>query len=191
MPGPLEVLLDFTRILDELGIQYVVVGSFASSARGFQRATRDVDILARIGLDQVELIYERLKDRYYIDRLSIRSAVINRSHFNAIHLDSMFKVDVFVPSDSDRLSQQQLRRHLPERLSPDSDAIVYVATAEDTLLAKLIWYGKGDRVSDRQWADVLGIIRLQRDRLDQVYLEDWAAKLGLTELLIQALDEAS
>src|SRR5262245_3508807 len=101
MPGPLDVLLDFTRVLSELGIQYVVVGSFASSARGFQRATRDVDILARIELDQVELLYERLLGRYYIDSLSIRSAVINRSHFNAIHLDSMFKVDVFVPRDSD------------------------------------------------------------------------------------------
>jgi len=191
MPGPLEVLLDFTRILDELGIQYVVVGSFASSARGFQRATRDVDILARIGLDQVESLYERLRDRYYVDRLSIRSAVTSRSHFNAIHLDSMFKVDVFVPSDSDRLSQQQLSRHLPEKLSPDSNAIVYVATAEDTLLAKLAWYRKGNKVSDRQWADVLGIIRLQGNRLNQVYLEDWAAKLGLTELLVRALDEAS
>lgn len=189
MPGPLEVLLDFTLVLAELGIQYVVVGSFASSARGFQRATRDVDILAKIGLEQVESIYERLTGRYYVDRLSIRSAVLNRSHFNAIHLASMFKVDVFVPSDSDRLSQQQLNRHLPEKLSPDSDAIVYMATAEDTLLAKLIWYRKGHQVSDRQWADVLGIIRLQGERLDLVYLEDWAAQLGLTELLNRALDE--
>jgi hypothetical protein len=148
-----------------------------------------VDILAKIGLEQVESIYERLTGRYYVDRLSIRSAVLNRSHFNAIHLASMFKVDVFVPSDSDRLSQQQLIRHLPEKLSPDSDAIVYMATAEDTLLAKLIWYRKGHQVSDRQWADVLGIIRLQGERLDLVYLEDWAAQLGLTELLNQALDE--
>ena len=190
MTGPLEVLLDFTRVLDELGIKYVVVGSFASSARGFQRATRDVDILAQIGLDEVDSIYERLSNRYYIDRLSIRSAVINRSHFNAIHLDSMFKVDVFVPSDSDRLSQQQLSRQLPEKLTPDSDAIVYVATAEDTLLAKLIWYRKGHEVSDRQWADVLGIIRLQGERLDRAYLEDWAEQLGIKELLNRALDEA-
>jgi hypothetical protein len=190
MPGPLAVLLDFTRVLDELGVQYVVVGSFASSARGFQRATRDVDILAKIELDQVELIFERLTGRYYIDRLAIRSAVINRSHFNAIHLDSMFKVDVFVPSDSDLLSQQQLSRHLPERISPDSDAVVYLATAEDTLLAKLIWYRKGNQVSDRQWADVLGIIMLQGERLDLVYLEDWAAKVDLTELLDRAFDEA-
>lgn len=189
MPGPLEVLLDFTRVLDELGIQYVVVGSFASSARGFQRATRDVDILAKIRLDQVELLYERLFGRYYIDRLSIRSAVINRSHFNAIHLDSMFKVDVFVPSDSDSLSQQQLIRQVPEKLSPDSDAIVYLATAEDTLLAKLVWYRKGHEISDRQWADVLGIIRLQGDRLDRMYLEDWAEQLGLGELLNRAFDE--
>jgi predicted nucleotidyltransferase len=190
MTGPLEVLLDFTRVLDELGIKYVVVGSFASSARGFQRATRDVDILARIGLDDVDSLYQRLATRYYIDRLSIRSAVINRSHFNAIHLDSMFKVDVFVPSDSDRLSQQQLSRQLPEKLTPDSDAIVYVATAEDTLLAKLIWYRKGHEVSDRQWADVLGIIRLQGERLERAYLEDWAEKLGIRELLNRALDEA-
>jgi hypothetical protein len=190
MPGPLAVLLDFTRVLDELGIQYVVVGSFASSARGFQRATRDVDILAKIGLNEVDSIFERLTGRYYVDRLSIRSAVINRSHFNAIHLDSMFKVDVFVPSDSDLLSQQQLSRHLPEKVSPDSDAIVYLATAEDTLLAKLIWYRKDNQVSDRQWADVLGIIRLQGARLDLVYLEDWATRLDLTELLNRARDEA-
>jgi predicted nucleotidyltransferase len=190
MTGPLEVLLDFTRVLDELGIKYVVVGSFASSARGFQRATRDVDILAQIGLDEVDSLYKRLATRYYIDRLSIRSAVINRSHFNAIHLDSMFKVDVFVPSDSDRLSQQQLSRQLPEKLTPDSDAIVYVATAEDTLLAKLIWYRKGHEVSDRQWADVLGIIRLQGERLERAYLEDWAEQLGIRELLNRALDEA-
>jgi len=190
MQGPLAVILDFTRVLDELGIQYVVVGSFASSARGFQRATRDVDILAKIGLNQVDLIFERLTGRYYIDRLSIRSAVINRSHFNAIHLDSMFKVGVFVPSDSDLLSQQQLSRHLPEKISPDSDAIVYLATAEDTLLAKLIWYVKGNQMSDRQWADVLGIIRLQGERLDLVYLEDWAAQLELTELLNRARHEA-
>jgi len=191
MTGPLEVLLDFTRVLDELGIKYVVVGSFASSARGFQRATRDVDILAQIGLDEVDPIYERLTNRYYIDRLSIRSAIINRSHFNAIHLDSMFKVVILVPSDSDRLSQQQLSRQLPETLSPDSDAIVYVATGEDTLLAKLIWYRKGHEVSERQWADVLGIIRLQGERLDRAYLEDWAEQLGIKELLNRALDEVA
>jgi predicted nucleotidyltransferase len=190
MTGPLDVLLDFTRVLDELGIQYVVVGSFASSARGFQRATRDVDILARIQLEQVELLYERLLGRYYIDRLSIRSAVINRSHFNAIHLDSMFKVDVFVPSDSDLLSHQQLSRQLPEKLSSGSEDVVYVATAEDTLLAKLIWYQKGQQVSDRQWADVLGIIRVQGKSLDRVYLKDWAERLGLTKLLNQAFVEA-
>ena len=190
MPGPLDVLLDFTRVLDELGIQYVIVGSFASSARGFQRATRDVDILAKISLDEVQFLYQKLLGRYYIDDHSIRSAVINSGHFNAIHLDSMFKVDVFVPSDSDRLSQQQLSRHLPEKLFPDSEAIVYVATAEDTLLAKLLWYEKGRRVSERQWADVLGIIRLQGERLDRIYLNDWAAQLGLTKLLNDALVEA-
>lgn len=190
MTSPIEVLIDFTRVLDELGIQYVVVGSFASSARGLQRATRDVDILARIRLEHVDLIYERLSDRYYIDRLSIRSAVAERSHFNAIHLDSMFKVDVFVPADSDRLSQQQLDRQLPEKVSPDSDAIVYVATAEDTLLAKLVWYLKGHRASDRQWSDVLGIIKLQGQQLDRIYLDHWAAQLGIKELLDQAIDEA-
>ena len=63
-----------------------------------------------------------------------------------------------------------------------------MARAEDTILAKLVWYRKGGEVPDRQWHDVLGVIQVQAGRLDSAYLREWAANLRVTDLLVKALD---
>ena len=66
----------------------------------------------------------------------------------------------------------------------------FFATAEDTVLAKLDWYRKGGNVSDRQWRDLLGVLKVQAGSLDRAYLVHWAGELGVTDLLRRALDEA-
>ena len=58
------------------------------------------------------------------------------------------------------------------------------------MLAKLQWYREGGGVSDRQWTDVLGVLKVQGATLDRAYLEEWARELGLTSLLRRALDDA-
>ena len=65
-----------------------------------------------------------------------------------------------------------------------------VATAEDTLLMKLVWYRSGGEVSERQWNDVRGIAAVQRERLDREYLRRWAAYLKVEDLLRAALEPA-
>ena len=71
--------------------------------------------------------------------------------------------------------------------TPEGRRPLRFASAEDTLLHKLVWYERGHRVSDRQWGDVIGLIRVQAENLDVEYLRHWAAPLGVAELLGFAL----
>lgn len=189
MDTPFVILAEVTIALDKLGIEYVVVGSFASSMRGLYRATRDIDIVADLKFEKIRPLVISLRDTFYIDEEAVRRAVTQHRSFNAIHFDSVFKIDVFIPSESD-FGRQQLARRQLERVSPEVSQEIYVATAEDTILAKLNWYRAGGKVSDTQWRDVLGIIGTQGSDLDREYMREWAKKLNLCELLDEALKQA-
>lgn len=188
MDVPLSVLSQVARALEHLNIPYVLVGSFASSMHGMYRSTADINILADIKVFQVHPLFEVLKEAFYVDEHAMRDAVAQRRSFKAIHFDSVFKVDVFVPKD-DEFARAQLDRRQLRKISPDTEEAVFVATAEDTILAKLRWYQAGEETSITQWNDVVGIIGTSRDTLNLDYLTDWSEKLGLTELLQKALDE--
>ena len=62
-----------------------------------------------------------------------------------------------------------------------------VASPEDILLAKLEWYRMGGEVSERQWRDVIGVLRVQAGVLDVDYLQRMARELEVADLLEQAL----
>ena len=189
MATPTEILVEVARVLEGLEIPYVVVGSFASSARGVRRATVDADIVARVQLTQVPALVNILSSlNYYIDELATRRAIESERAFNAIHLDSAFKVDVHTARDD--FSTLEIERKLPEKIIPNSDAIVYIATAEDTVVGKLVWFRRGREVSDRQWSDVLGRLKVQKGALDYDYITKWCERLGVRDLLDKAMAEA-
>jgi hypothetical protein len=120
---------------------------------------------------------------------AVREAVSGQSSFNVVHLETAFKVDVFVCGDHP-YNREQLRRRMLHGVGEKPERSAYFATAEDTVLSKLAWYRLGGGVSERQWGDVLGILRLQQDRLDRAYLRRWAAELDVVDLLERALEEA-
>jgi predicted nucleotidyltransferase len=188
MDLPLSVLSQVTNILERENITYIVVGSFASSLHGMYRSTADIDILADIKTEQVHPLFEFLRNSFYVDERTIRDAVAQSRSFNAIHFDSVFKVDIFV-AGSDEFAMEQLNRRVVRRLSPDKDETVYIATAEDTVLAKLQWYRAGNETSSTQWNDVLGVLGTSPNSLDLKYLDNWADRLGLTDLLQRAFEE--
>ena len=190
METPFSVLAEIARILEEQGIAYVVVGSFASSMRGAYRATADIDIVADIQPEQVAPLVSALQATFYVDEQAVRRAAMRHGSFNAIHLDAIFKVDVFIPP-ADGFGRQQLARRQWEQIAPDMLSGLYVTTAEDSILSKLLWYRAGGAVSQAQWADVLGIIGAQGAELDVEYLREWADRIGVRELLARALPSES
>lgn len=191
MKNQIEVLLGVVRVLDELLIPYIVVGSVASSLQGFSRATADVDIVVDLHSEHAAPLFAALKDEYYIDEQAIRRAVSLRRSFNAIHFDSLSKIDVYVLK-ADEFSRQELGRRRQEVLLPgDETGKVYIATPEDTVLSKLRWYRRGGEVSERQLSDVVGVLKVQGERLDLEYMREWADRLDVRDLLEQLLKEAA
>ncbi|HKY45112.1 MAG TPA: hypothetical protein VJM50_18620 [Pyrinomonadaceae bacterium] len=188
MDLPLSVLSQIVAILEKQGIRYVLVGSFASSIHGIYRSTADIDIVADIKTEQVHALFEALRDDFYVDEHVMRDAIVQRSSFNAIHFDSVFKVDIFIPK-TDSFGMTELDRRQLRKISPDRDETVFVATAEDTILAKLRWYRAGHETSSNQWNDVVGILGTSLPSLDVQYLRAWAEMLGVSDLLEKALND--
>ena len=179
---PLCVALQMAEIFENLNIPYLVGGSIASSIYGEPRATQDIDMVAELKNHHVQALIANTKNAFYIEEEDVIRAVSRHSSFNVIHLETMIKVDVFVPG-SEAIDREEMRRRRPQTIA---DTQLVVATPEDIVLQKLIWYRKGGEVSDRQLRDVSGILKVQGDRLDWDYLKHWVESLNLSELLQRA-----
>lgn len=186
---PLAVTLLVIEALEGLGVRYVVGGSLASSVHGVFRASVDADLVAELRLEHVERLARRLGEAFYLDEGAMRRAIAGRRSFNVIHLETMFKVDVFIPKGR-AFDAAQLERRAARVIATEPERTAFIASAEDTILAKLDWYRAGGEVSERQWRDVAGVLRVQRGRLDARYMREMAASLGVGDLLERAFAEA-
>ena len=73
------------------------------------------------------------------------------------------------------------------KLEDDEKTIsIYLCSPEDIILNKLEWFKLGDEASEKQWSDILGVIKVQSDNLDKDYLKYWAKQLEVSELLVKA-----
>ena len=183
----------FLRLLDGLKsvkLRYLITGSFASGWYGVFESFQDIDLVVDLGPGDIQPLLKELQSDFYIVEDQIRTAIAENFAFNVIHLQSAFKVDIF-PLTADRYQQAQLarRRFVETTMFSPEPIELAVISPEDSILSKLHWYRKGNCVSTTQWSDVLGVIAVQRDRLDMPYLREWAAYLKVDDLLEQALAE--
>lgn len=189
-PDLLAAIGPVAEAFEKLGARYYIGGSIASSAYGAARATLDVDMVSDLKPQHVRFLAKMLESSYYIDEDAIGEAIRKHSSFNLIHLETMIKVDIFIVGD-EPYPQQALQRRRKDTLDEDQQAIeFYLATSEDIVLIKLGWYRMGGEVSERQWSDVVGVLKVQDKALDRVYLRHWASELKLTNLLEQAFRDA-
>jgi len=187
---PLQIVQVVVSTLEKLGVPSMIVGAFASSSHGFPRFTQDLDLVAPLNRNQVDGFIAAFSRDFYLDRGLIEQAVTNQTSFNIIHLQSSFKVDIFLLPRGGYVEEEFSRRVL-KQIDPRTDFAAYVQSAEDALLSKLAWYRQGGEVSDNQWRDVIGILRIQAGRLDVAYLEKWASELGISDLLLRARKEVA
>lgn len=185
---PVEVTLKVTGVLEKLGVPYLIGGSLASTLYGMIRTTQDSDIITEMRVEHIQPFVMALQDEFFIDEEMIADSIQHNSSFNIIHKESMFKVDVFIPQPRPYL-QSQLTRARKQTFSLETEVSAKFSSPEDTVLSKLEWYRMGGEVSERQWRDILGVLKTRADELDLDYLRKWAGELKVTDLLERALKE--
>jgi hypothetical protein len=176
-----ELLAQITRLLEFAGIPHMIVGSLAGSFHGEPRTTRAIDIVIDPSAEALRQFVDDLpRADYYVDENAALEAFRGRTSFNVIEMDTGWKVDLMVRKDRE-FSRTEFDRRIPVRLLGTDTRI---ATAEDTIVAKLDWARAGE--SERQLRDVAGILGASGDVLDRDYLERWIAELGLDEVWSRA-----
>lgn len=163
--------------LDRVAIPYMLAGSFASTYHGFPRTTHDIDIVIAPTRDQLDRFVRELDpDRYYVSIEAVDEAWRRRGMFNVVVYESGWKVDLILCKERP-FSRLEFQRRSRIELG---GLAVWMATAEDTIVAKLEWAKAGE--SERQIRDVAGILQASGDRLDRAYIERWVGELGLLDL---------
>lgn len=189
LPEPIRITRLVAAVFDSLKIPYFVGGSLASSLHGIPRATQDADMVAVMKPQHVAPFVRALEATFYVDPEMIQDAVQRRSSFNVIHLETMFKIDVFLLQD-DATSREAMARREKHDLVEESPQELFVASAEDIILHKLLWFQLGGGASERQWGDVMGVLQVRGENLDFAYLRKGAGSFGVGNLLNQAMSEA-
>ncbi|HEY7192087.1 MAG TPA: hypothetical protein VH436_36315 [Vicinamibacterales bacterium] len=176
--------------LDALGVPFYIGGSLASSTHGIARSSLDTDVVVVLEPHHVDPLVARLASAYYIPVDRLRAAAVDKSSCNLIHLATMFKIDLFV-SKGRPFDRRALERAQLQAVEEGPDALrVPMATAEDTVLAKLEWFRRGGEMSERQWWDIIGVLKVNLN-VDRSYLREWAVSLGVTDLLERALTDSA
>jgi hypothetical protein len=182
-----DVALLVARALERCGVAYFLGGSLASSFQGEPRATNDIDLVVDLAEPDVGPFLAALGPDFDVDEVALRQAVRDRTSWNIVYVPAVTKIDLFMrqagPFDASEFARRQ-------RVEVRAGQGLFVKSAEDTVLRKLLWYRKGGGVSDRQWRDVVQVLRQSRDLLDRSYLDTWAAALDLVDLLARASGEA-
>lgn len=184
--GPLEHAALVGAILDSFDVDWVLGGSAASSLLGEPRSTNDIDVALSLSEDRVPVIAEALSAEYLAPTAPLVAAAANHDSFNLLHTATGFKVDLFFLGDNPLDRWQLARRVWVE--APTGERL-WVTSAADLVLRKLWWFRLGGEVSDRQWRDILSILRVQRAQIDAESLRADATEVDLDGPLDRALVE--
>jgi hypothetical protein len=188
LTDPISLALDVAQILDGLEIPYLVGGSVASGLLGESRPTEAIDLVANLLPEKVAALIEALTPRFYVAENAVREAIRYQQSFNLIDHESLGKVDIFILKDTPFAQTEFQRRQAYTIRAPNR--VLILATSEDMILQKLLWYRLIRQQSQKQWRDILGVMKLQSQNLDFAYLRQWAERLSVLADLNQALTES-
>jgi len=173
-------------IIEDTGIPYMVTGSIAAAYHAEPRATRDIDLVIAVSLDEMEKLLTRLdSEGFYVGHEAARDALRRRSQFNAIDPESGWKVDWIIRKDRPFSRKEFERRQRVELM----DLELPMVTAEDLIIAKLEWARRG--ASELQLRDALAILLQRGGELDRAYIEGWVDELQLDHEWRVVLEEAN
>jgi hypothetical protein len=182
--GVIDLVAALRAVVEALendDVAYIIVGSTAAAAWGVIRATRDVDLVAELTTNSLELLLKRLgTDAFYIPTNDARHSTLFGGSFNVLHLPSGGKVDIFVPQTNDAFTKSRMKRRIRSEVI---GIVAWIATPEDVVLAKLRW--RIESRSEVQWRDCVEIAATHS--LDGDYMNIWAPHLNVAADLEELL----
>lgn len=174
----IELLRFVLAVLERLQIPYAIVGSYATGVWGDARMTRDIDIVVQLGPTQAKELCDAFpNDEFYVSLSAAEQAVRDAGQFNVIHFRSSNKIDFMVLGNGG-WAQAQLSRRRKVSFLPDCEG--FVAAPEDVIIGKLIYYNDGG--SEKHLRDIATILNQSADDVDRRYVDDFANRLGLSEI---------
>ena len=188
-PDAIAVAIRVGAAIEEVGGRYFVGGSLASSLQGEPRATNDIDMVVDLPIARTADLVAALGGDFEVDEEALREALGQTRTCNIFYLPVVMKVDLFcvgtAPFDVSEFDRRQ------RWLVRPPDGTLVVKSPEDTVLRKLLWYLDGGGVSERQWRDVVEVLRVSASELDRGYLAAWAERLQLSKLLERAMIDSA
>jgi hypothetical protein len=187
-PDVLLPIRSVTDIVEKHHLTHYIGGSLASSLYGMQQLVQDIDLVVALPSSQVAAFIADIKPDYLINEVAIYSAIQNHAAFSMLHLETLLKVDVIIPQLSP--FEQQASQHRQWHALDKDSRLFPISSPEDIVLVKLKHHQQAGKVPDDQWNDILGVLKVQRPRLNLAYMNRWAEQLNVTSLLKQAYDDA-
>jgi len=180
----IDIALKVARALTEVGAEYFLGGSLASSLQGEPRATNDIDFVIALPLGKVGELAAALGGDFEVDTDMLRDAILRARCANAFYLPVVTKIDLF-GRGYEPFDESEFSRRRTTVVTANGESLV-VKSAEDTVLRKLLWFREGGEVSEKQWRDVVSVLQISGHKMDQTYLTSWASRLHVTDLLERA-----
>lgn len=171
-----NLLKDITSFLNTNNIPYMITGSWSSIYYGRPRASHDIDFVVELPIENTERtiqLFSSLPDTFMIQPDTIREAIKNKSLFQAVNLPTMLKTDFWILTDSEF---DKIRFSRRKKIKLFNQAME-IATPEDTIIQKLIWFGKGG--TEKHLVDAAFVLKIQEKNLNYKYLHYWIRKLKL------------
>lgn len=183
-PDALDVALLVAAALGAVGAEYFVGGSVASSLQGEPRATNDIDFVVSLSPAKVGALSAALGSDFEVDQAMLRDALVRGTCANLFYLPVVTKVDVF-GLGAGPFDEAEFARRRRVRVNAAGQEL-FVKSPEDTVLRKLLRYREGGGVSDKQWRDVVEVLRVSGREMAPRYLDAWAQRLAIEPLLARA-----
>lgn len=186
-PGEIARMLH--GIFETLNIPYYITGGVCAIAYGDPRTTRDLDVVVEIERSDIMRLVTQLEaEGFYCPSGAVSDIQSGRARVLSVtHIQLVLNADIVLNADTAFDRSKMARRRL-EAIGLDASEQFWLASPEDVILAKLLWGQRSQ--SEKQWRDVLGVLKVQGDSLDFAYLSHWATQLNLTELLQRAIAAA-
>ena len=186
---PSEIARLLHPLLEQLNIPYYITGGVAAIVYGEPRTTRDLDLVVHLPRQSLTPLVTALESSgFYCPPLAVEAIESGQEQtLSVTHTAMVLNADLVLQTDTP-FDRSKLQRRRLEALDIAGLQSFWVASPEDLILSKLLW-GKGTD-SQKQWRDVLGVLKVQGETLDFTYMATWAVSLGLSETLAQALVEA-